>query len=59
MQVAHTNFGEAVKEVYELDWSCRPKMVDYFKVSLSDMKIGSVYFLYLKHTHKQITIQSY
>ncbi|XP_066924445.1 myc box-dependent-interacting protein 1-like [Clytia hemisphaerica] len=31
MQVAHTNFGEAVKEVYESDWSCRPKMVDYFK----------------------------
>ena len=32
MQVAHTNFGEAVKEVYESDWSCRPKLVEYFTV---------------------------
>jgi len=32
MQVAHTNFGEAVKEVYESDWTSRPKLVDYFQV---------------------------
>lgn len=34
MQVAHTNFGEAFKEVYEPDWSCRAKLLEHFEVRL-------------------------